>query len=97
MAKRGYKARLKLKADMEAKMAEVLDAKGVDYVKVVEGLIIKVDEEYVALRAVVKKADYDVKDAVVEYDEKVAKAKAKAEAKAKKDAKRAAEKAAKAE
>ena len=81
MAKRDYKGRLELKSEMELKMAEVLEAKGVDYVKVSEGLVVMVDEDYVVLRAVVKKSDYDLEDAVSEYEDKLAKADERAKAK----------------
>ena len=96
VAKRDYKARLKLKADVELEVAKVLEDKGVDYVKVVEGLVVKVDEDYVVLRAVVKAKDYDLADAVVEYEDKLKALDDKAEAKAKKLAKVKAEKEAKA-
>ena len=97
MAKRDYKGRLELKADMEAKVAEVLVEKGVDYVKVVEGLVVKVGEDYVVLRAVVKAKGYDLADAVVEYEDKVKAAEDKVKAKADKLAKVAKAKAEKAE
>ena len=87
MAKRDYKGRLKLKVDVVDLLAKLLKDAGYDYVKVVDGLALKVDDDYVVVDAVVKKADYDVADGVDAYADKVKKAADRAKAKADKLAK----------
>ena len=64
-----------------------------DSVRIVEGLALELEvegqEQIVVIRAIVKDMEkFDLEDAIMEYEEKVAKAKKKEEEKAKKEAER---------
>jgi len=64
-----------------------------DSIRIVEGLALELEvegqEQIVVIRAIVKDMEkFDLEDAIMEYEEKVAKAKKKEEEKAKKEAER---------
>lgn len=82
-----------LKNEATEMVAEALENKGFEAIEVVEGLAVEMKGEIVVFKAIVKKATFDLKDAVQEkLDKEEAKAEreaARAKRKAEKEAKKA--------